>query len=404
MEYIFPDYYQEFHCTADRCEDNCCAGWEICIDEKTLSEYRRLSDVCLPFHRKQKASAEAEKTALSRAERQALARELKRKINWRRKSFRQDAKRRCAFQEEDGLCRLVKLLGEEGLCRTCHRYPRHEEVFENVRELSLSVSCPEVARMLMQREKPVRFIRRSTARTEEDADFDVLLYGMLKEVRETMFALLKDRKKPLALRAALVYALAHDVQKRIDDGRLFECSELCERIKEAAVEWHMQALLQDFFADEHVRCARARRWFSVLEGLERLRPQWTLLLLEARQRLYENAADYAAQDAAFEAWSAAKNPMWEGQQEQLLVYFINTYFCGAAYDGQAFGKVKLALISLFYIRELVKAVWMRNEQSFDLEDVVEVVYRYAREVEHSDENIACLERVRMLGNDCLSGD
>ena len=29
MLYIVPDYYEEFACMADRCEDTCCAGWKI---------------------------------------------------------------------------------------------------------------------------------------------------------------------------------------------------------------------------------------------------------------------------------------------------------------------------------------------------------------------------------------
>ena len=41
MLYTFPDYYKEFQCTADRCEDTCCAGWAIVIDDGTLKRYRR---------------------------------------------------------------------------------------------------------------------------------------------------------------------------------------------------------------------------------------------------------------------------------------------------------------------------------------------------------------------------
>ena len=39
MRYTFPDYYREFSCTADRCEDTCCAGWQIVADRKALRRY-----------------------------------------------------------------------------------------------------------------------------------------------------------------------------------------------------------------------------------------------------------------------------------------------------------------------------------------------------------------------------
>ena len=41
---------------------------------------------------------------------------------------------------------------------TCRRYPRHIEEFEGVREMTLSVSCPEVAKILLQRKEPVQFL------------------------------------------------------------------------------------------------------------------------------------------------------------------------------------------------------------------------------------------------------
>ena len=43
MLYTIPDYYQNFKCTADECEDTCCAGWQIAIDRKSLVRYGPLS-------------------------------------------------------------------------------------------------------------------------------------------------------------------------------------------------------------------------------------------------------------------------------------------------------------------------------------------------------------------------
>ena len=40
MLYRYPDYYDRFACIADRCEETCCAGWQIVIDEDALEKYR----------------------------------------------------------------------------------------------------------------------------------------------------------------------------------------------------------------------------------------------------------------------------------------------------------------------------------------------------------------------------
>ena len=39
MIITIPDYYKEFECIADKCEDTCCAGWQIVIDKETLKKY-----------------------------------------------------------------------------------------------------------------------------------------------------------------------------------------------------------------------------------------------------------------------------------------------------------------------------------------------------------------------------
>ena len=42
MQYTIPDYYKEFTCIADKCEDTCCAGWQIVIDKKSLNKYKHV--------------------------------------------------------------------------------------------------------------------------------------------------------------------------------------------------------------------------------------------------------------------------------------------------------------------------------------------------------------------------
>ena len=42
MQYTIPDYYKEFTCIADKCEDTCCAGWKIVIDKKSLNKYKHV--------------------------------------------------------------------------------------------------------------------------------------------------------------------------------------------------------------------------------------------------------------------------------------------------------------------------------------------------------------------------
>ena len=79
--------------------------------------------------------------------------------------------------------------------------------------------------------------------------------------------------------------------------------------------------------------------------------------------------------------------------EQLLVYFLFTYFPGAVYDGEIYAKVQMAVYCVWMIWELWKARWLKNEKTLDLEEMTELVYRFSREVEHSDLNLKAVEKM-----------
>ena len=79
--------------------------------------------------------------------------------------------------------------------------------------------------------------------------------------------------------------------------------------------------------------------------------------------------------------------------EQLLVYFITTYFCGAVYDEYVASKIKMSVCSAFYIEELATAQWLKNDGKLALQEFTRLVYRYSRELEHSDENLITMDRM-----------
>ncbi len=39
-----PDYFKQFKCIGGKCEDSCCIGWDIDVDEKTFRQYMKLDN------------------------------------------------------------------------------------------------------------------------------------------------------------------------------------------------------------------------------------------------------------------------------------------------------------------------------------------------------------------------
>lgn len=367
MLYVIPDYYKKFQCIADKCEDTCCAGWQIVADKKSLKKYKAVKG--------------------------SYRKKLHAGVNWRQGTFHQDKEKRCAFLNDNNLCEMYIHLGKESLCKTCRLYPRHIEEFEGVREISLSVSCPEVARILLNQSEKVRFLSKENEKEEEYEDFDPFLYSELLDARDVMFELLQNRDLPVKVRAGLVYGIAHDMQKRVDRQELFSCSEVLEKYKSSAAENFVRGKICANEKDPAKIFGFYKEMFHNLYRLELLKEDWNYQLLEVEEHLYskESPMEYQKITEAFYQWVEEREFSWEIQKEQLLVYFIYTYFCGAVYDGEILAKAQMAILMVDMLEEMLKARWLRNENMLDMEDVIELTYRFSREVEHSDLNLKKLE-------------
>ena len=64
-----------------------------------------------------------------------------------------------------------------------------------------------MARILLGKKEPVRFLTYESNKEEEYDDFDPFLYSKLVDARKVMIDILQDRSKRLALRVGLVLEL-----------------------------------------------------------------------------------------------------------------------------------------------------------------------------------------------------
>ncbi|MBO5460231.1 MAG: flagellin lysine-N-methylase [Ruminococcus sp.] len=369
MLYTVPDYYDEFQCIADKCEDTCCAGWQIVVDKTSLKRYWN--------------------------ETGSYKNKLHKSVNWLQGTFRQDAEKRCAFLKEDNLCEMYQKLGEASLCKTCASYPRHTEEFENVRETSLSLSCPVVARMLLSKQEPVTFHSVERDGEEEFAGFDPFLYSNLLDAREILFSILQNRKLPIENRMVLSLGLAYDMENRVAAGNLFSCDEVFSRYEKQEYYSAAGRKAEKLFVNMKNRYHWNQELFADLWKLELLRGDWEMQLAESQYYLFaKGEKTYARLMKKFKHWMQEDAELdWPIIAEQLLVYYVFTYFCGAVYDERIFMNLQMAVGCTEIIWNLLAARWMKNGEELDMEDIVEIVYRFSRELEHSDKNLKKMWRL-----------
>ena len=157
---VYPDYYKDFSCIAEKCRHNCCIGWEIDIDKKTKEIY--------------------DKTGGELGER--LSENIS-KDNPPHFILGKDE--RCPFLNDKNLCDIILGLGEGSLCDICREHPRFTNELPGRLELGLGLVCEEVARIVLSK-KDKTTLRKEGGETESDE----LIF-----LRNDIFRVLQNREK-----------------------------------------------------------------------------------------------------------------------------------------------------------------------------------------------------------------
>ena len=132
MKIRVPEYFKDFKCIASECEDTCCAGWGIVIDDETYKKYQKVEGAFGDRLRSEIVHDAGENIFVLKGN-------------------------NCPFLNENKLCDIYKEVGEDALCYTCKQYPRYIEEFGGLREIGISLSCPEAARIILRNSKKATF-------------------------------------------------------------------------------------------------------------------------------------------------------------------------------------------------------------------------------------------------------
>ena len=118
--------YDKFKCTADKCKFTCCNGWDINVDTNTYNKWKEKSELNYLLDNVRFIKSNGENSYLIKKETKGV----------------------CPLLSDEGLCNIVLNHGEEYLSSTCKSFPRIENNFEDVKEMTLSCSCPEVVNII----------------------------------------------------------------------------------------------------------------------------------------------------------------------------------------------------------------------------------------------------------------
>ncbi|MCR4642009.1 MAG: flagellin lysine-N-methylase [Lachnospiraceae bacterium] len=200
--------YDNFRCVGGECPLTCCEfSWNIDIDKETEKYYRSVEG---PFGEELKANMVDHEG---------------------RQFFHFEEGFRCHFLREDGLCRIVLELGDDKLGGTCKYYPRFYKRSEHIAFRGMNISCPEVGRLILKRDKfcieQCDNLPGALSRKSDGAGSDTLF-----EAYKTAFGIIRDHSVNVRQRICALILYADQLQECLDVGE--DPSALMSFFSEAA--------------------------------------------------------------------------------------------------------------------------------------------------------------------------
>ncbi len=396
-EPVRPAYAHHFRCIASACEDTCCKGWGVAVDQATWERYR---------------SVAAMKPHLG-----TLI-----VLNTSSPSMRDYARIAstptavCSFLDTDKLCGIEKALGPEMLPATCAVYPRVQSRQFGGNETALHLSCPEAARVTLGLEELVfegAWLGHARGR------YDGLIADALQAderdprplMREFVLLVLRDRSHALWERLYLLGITAERMRMLSESsgGNWPEMDGL--RVHRALVE-SARSLAQD----------RLRPVLAKVREQPALQLELVLDLLRTRlaelpvpDRFVECVRDFEVGlgcatatseaeilEAYAEAYARFYLPLMNEHPHLLENYLLNYVFgngtpfvrkvrafpgasaldAGAA-EGDSESEHGLMCLHLAVVQTLLIGMAGRYREQFGLAQVVKLVQSFARTFEHS---------------------
>lgn len=361
MRIVKQSFYDTFECVAGDCPGTCCQGWEIEIDEDTLEKYRNYDG--------------------------PLKETVQNGINYDTKLFKLLGNERCYMLRDDGLCKLVKLHGEEILCDTCHMFPRHCEEYEGIREWSVTLSCPEVARIIING-GPAEYVVSEDDEPDpledEFDEFDILLFTKLEDSRDVIYKIVQDKNIPVFDRMDMILKFSLALQEALDDGETFRMDDIIDDWRDYRSKISSGEYLKTY---EYVK-----KHFNAMTDVEQLKADWVEVVDSMKALLNQGDENFGIRLADFEKKMRELHPAYDDVFENILMSYLYTFYLGAVYDDMIFAKVAMSVFFTIMIDRLTFAnKFIGHEDSFIIKDYEDIAYRFTRELEHSDNNLNQIE-------------
>lgn len=395
-----PEYMKQFHCIGSTCEDSCCVGWRVSIDKATYLKYKKTNNKELkPIFEKM------------------VNRKHNKKSDESYGKIRMESDGRCPFLDENFLCRIHSILGEEYLSDTCALYPRYLRKVDGKFERSATISCPEVARLALLNSNGIAFEHMQESvntRIKVHSNFDTEGHLFLNkpqryfwDIRIFSLSLLQNRDYSLGERLIILGIVYNKIEslyleKRINDlpmmlknmSNMIEAKNFKDELGKVSVNTQIQMRLAKEMTDEKVvQGINSQRYLECLKE--------TLLGIKyiEGEKLETTLAQYE------ENYKMYLIPYLKEKEYILENYLVNEYFK----EMMPFGSFKSMWDSYIFLCVLYSMVRLHligmagHHQGLDDNLTLKLIQSFSKVVLHNSQYIQdIIKLLRDNGYDSLA--
>ncbi|QHI70992.1 flagellin lysine-N-methylase [Aminipila terrae] len=212
-EVLQAEYVSKFQCIASKCEDTCCCGWRVAIDEESYKKYQDLlhSGGGDMFNR-------------------TITREGIMPVEGNFAEVVMLPENTCPFLSEKKLCSIQEKYGESYISVTCSIFPRIYNVVNGKLELALDMACPHAARLALCDSVPMGFLTQNInvhSRIEKvpsvnlsDMNYPNGVYPYFEEVRTFIISLLQNRNYCFEDRLVILGRFCNDLNQLSGNSKI----------------------------------------------------------------------------------------------------------------------------------------------------------------------------------------
>lgn len=372
MKVLKPVYYGDFKCIANKCIDSCCIGWRVDIDKKSYKKYKKVKG---EFSKKINESIVRNRSANT-------------DLQYGKMKFNNN---RCKMLNEDNLCNLYITLGEKYLCNTCKMYPREIKKYGNVYERNLSMSCPEVARYIINIQEKFSFNIEEETLSELDKEYifynkqDENLYNLLWESRILAMEVIQFKEIDLWKRIVFLKLIVDKVQNRIDESNYNNYLELLNILRSEITNINVINSLDNIPVALDIKLKFIQSILQAKNNQGVYNIKYNKLINDYNEFLLkvDNSDNILKliEKKEKEFNNYLKNK--ENILENLLIYLIYKYFMEALNTKDVNKAVTKIIINYVMIKTFLLARYNKNNKELKEEDFVEIFYIFSRVVEHN---------------------